>query len=493
MHAHRKSLAVAAAATTALALLTMPASGAPNPNNPAKMAKAVKVANVMGHLAELQEIADANDGNRGAGTSGHDASAVYVEDTLEAAGYDTERQWFDFFYFEVVSSNLTAGGAEVPQNVMSYSPSTPAGGITAALAAPAVATGCEASDFAGVDMAGKIAVISRGTCAFAVKSNNAQAAGAAAAVIYNNADGELNGTLGGPGDYIPTTGTTQADGQALLEQSSATLDIQTISEQQRTFNVLAETDKGRDDNVVMLGAHLDSVHDGPGINDNGSGSAAILETAVQLAEANKLNNKVRFAWWGAEELGLLGSEHYVADLQANDPAALKDIATYLNFDMVGSPNHIIGVYDADQSTYEADVDVPKGSAETEDVLTEWFDSRQQPWVDTPFSGRSDYAAFIDAGVPASGLFTGADGVKTPEEVELFGGTAGIIYDPNYHTPGDDLSNVNVEALDIMSDAIAAATISLAQDTSAINGKRSKGKSGKPRGDVVIEGVLHKAA
>jgi Zn-dependent M28 family amino/carboxypeptidase len=229
----------------------------------------------------------------------------------------------------------------------------------------------------------------------------------------------------------------------------------------------------------MLGAHLDSVQSGPGINDNGSGSATILEVAVQLSKANKLNNEVRFAWWGAEELGLLGSTHYVEDLAANNPAGLGKIATYLNFDMVGSPNYIIGVYDADQSTYPAPVEVPGGSVETEAVLTDYFDGIGQPWVDTAFSGRSDYQAFINHGVPASGLFTGGDGTKTPEEVEMFGGTAGITYDPNYHTPRDDLSNVNVTAIDIMSDAIAHATITLAQNTSAINGKRSAGKSGKP--------------
>ena len=496
MHSHRRVLAAAAAATMAATVLTTtPAAGAPNPNTPEKMAKAVKITAVMDHLEEFQAIADAHDGNRGAGTSGYDASGAYVEEQLEKAGYDTERQYFDFSYFEVVSSSLTAGGVEVAQSVMSYSPSTPVGGVSAALVSPGVVTGCDVSDWSGVDATGKIALISRGTCSFAQKSVTAKAAGAAAAIIYNNAPGALNGTLGGPGDYVPTTGVTQADGQALLGQTSATLDIQTVSEERRTFNLIAETDGGRDDSVVMLGAHLDGVHDGAGINDNGTGSAAILETAIQLADANKLNNKVRFAWWGAEELGLLGSEHYVADLQANDPAALDDIATYLNFDMVGSPNHIIGVYDANQSTYPADVDVPAGSAETESVLTDWFDSQTQPWVDTPFSGRSDYAAFIDAGVPSSGLFTGGDGVKTEEQADLFGGTAGITYDPNYHTPADDISNVNPEALDVMSDAIAAAAISLAQDTSAINGKRSAGKSGNthPSEDVVIEGVLRKAS
>ena len=201
-----------------------------------------------------------------------------------------------------------------------------------------------------------------------------------------------------------------------------------------SFNVIAETKQGRDDNVVMLGAHLDGVEEGPGINDNGTGSATILEVAVQLAKGNiRHDNTVRFAWWGAEELGLIGSTAYVDEL-ATQEGELDRIATYLNYDMVGSPNYIIGVYDADQSTYPAPVDVPEGSEATEDVLTDWFDSIGQPWVDTEFSGRSDYQAFILNGVPASGLFTGADDVKTDEEVALFGGTAGITHDPTTTRP-----------------------------------------------------------
>ena len=110
---------------------------------------------------------------------------------------------------------------------------------------------------------------------------------------------------------------------------------------------------------------------------------------------------------------------------------------------------------------------------------DYFDGINQPWVDTEFSGRSDYSAFIANGVPASGLFTGADGTKTAEEVEMFGGTEGVTYDPNYHTAKDDITNINREALDIMSDAVGYATMSLALDTRAVNGKRSAGKSGKP--------------
>jgi Zn-dependent M28 family amino/carboxypeptidase len=466
-----------------------PAIGA-NPNNSKKLRQAVTAEAVMGHLQELQDIATANGGNRAAGEPGYEATARYVEGVLQAAGYDTTRQYFAFTY------QAPAVLEQVSPDASTYEtgPFTGSGGGDVTNTVQAVdlnltgdrqnSSGCEAADFAGF-VPGNIALVQRGTCPFSDKAVNAAAAGASAVIVFNQGSapdrmGLINGTLGDVTVDIPVVGATFAAGADLADPAGTVAHVHVRQpETRQTFNVLAETKTGRADNVVMLGAHLDSVQSGPGINDNGSGSATILEVAVQLSKANKLNNKVRFAWWGAEELGLLGSTHYVEDLAANDSAALDRIATYLNFDMVGSPNYVIGVYDADESTYPAPVDVPAGSIETEAVLTDYFDGVGQPWVDAQFSGRSDYQAFINHGVPASGLFTGGDGTKTPEEVALFGGTAGITYDPNYHTPRDDLSNVNVTAIDIMSDAIAHATITLAQDTSAINGKRSAGKSGKP--------------
>lgn len=479
------ALSIATAFGVAASLAT-PAV-AENPNNSAKMRKAVTVEATMAHLQAFQDIADTH-GNRAAGSPGYEASGEYVEQTLQAAGYQTERQYFTFTYQETLEEQLTEvspTARDLEHAPMSYTPNTPEGGVTSEIAVPTVATGCDASEYAGADVAGKIVLVSRGVCAFGDKSLAAAEAGAAAAVVYNNEEGALNGTLGEPSDaYVPTTGIAQADGQALLAELAEgpvtlTFNLQQLVEERETFNVIAETSSGRADNVVMLGAHLDGVQEGPGINDNGSGSAAILETAVQLAKVNKLNNKVRFAFWSAEELGLVGSTHYVNDLVANNPAELDNIATYLNFDMVASPNYVIGVYDADQSTYPAPVEVPEGSIESEAIFTDYFDGIGQPWVDTEFSGRSDYQAFIENGVAATGLFTGADDVKTEEQVEMFGGTAGIIQDPNYHSPGDDISNINEVALDINLDAIAHATITLAYDTSMINGKTSPGKSGKP--------------
>ncbi|MCC2334045.1 M20/M25/M40 family metallo-hydrolase [Cellulomonas wangsupingiae] len=450
-------------------------------------ARQVTTRGVWRHLEELQRIADRNDGNRAALTAGYEASARYVERTLQRAGYTTTRDPFTFGFEVVDAASLTLGTGEAYEvDQMLYAPSTAEGGVTAPGAVPTDTTGCTADSWAGVEVTGAIAVVSRGVCSFGEKAVAAEAAGAVGVVVYNNVEEMLFGTLGAEGlVQVPVAGMGMADGQAVVAAIAAggatlTLDTRFHTEEQESFNVIAETRTGRDDNVVMLGAHLDGVEEGPGINDNGTGSAVLLEVAVQLAKQKKHNNTVRFAWWGAEELGLIGSTAYVDEL-ATQEGELDRIATYLNFDMVGSPNYIIGVYDADQSTYEAPVVVPPGSAETEDVLTGYFDAVGQPWVDTEFSGRSDYQAFIENGVPASGLFTGADDIKTEEEVALFGGTAGIRHDPNYHTVADDLSNVSREAIGIMAPAVAFATASLANDTSAINGVSGPGDQGHHHG------------
>ncbi|SKA99061.1 PA domain-containing protein [Agreia bicolorata] len=441
-------------------------------------ADTVTVDAIMERLADLQAIADApgNGGNRSAGSPGYEASGQYVEAVLAEAGYTTSRQVFDVTTQTIESQSVTVGGEILtPEQAipMAYTPGTTP--ITFDAIVPAVSTGCTADDWAGVDATDRIAVVSRGVCSFAEKSVAAAGAGARALLVYNSEPGPLNGTFGEVVDgTVPSFGIEADRGAALvtaigagavsisvaLEQTTATVS---------TFNVIAETATGRADNVVMLGSHLDSVPEGPGINDNGSGSATLLEVAVQLAKQGELNNKVRFAWWGAEELGLVGSTHYVDDLVENDPAALDRIATYLNFDMVGSPNYIIGTYDADESSVPANVEIPAGSIETEDVFENYFTSIGQPFVGTSFDGRSDYQAFIDNGIPASGLFTGADDVKTEEEAALFGGIVGETLDQNYHQAGDNLENINEEALGIMSKAIAFATASLANDTVLING------------------------
>ena len=243
-----------------------------------------------------------------------------------------------------------------------------------------------------------------------------------------------------------------------------------------TSNVIAETPEGDPDDVIVVGAHLDSVGSGPGINDNGSGSAAILEIAEQLRKV-KPRNKIRFIWFGAEEHGLLGSEHYVDSLPESER---EKIVAMLNFDMIGSPNFVRFVYDGDLSdSAPPECGAPAGSAEIEQLFNDYFAGEGLAFEPTEFSGRSDYGPFLCAGIPAGGLFTGAEELKTAEQAEIYGGTAGEPYDPCYHLGCDDIDNLNLEALDQMSDAATHATITLAQtkrlfESTAVSGATGSG-------------------
>ncbi|CRK56677.1 Aminopeptidase Y (Arg, Lys, Leu preference) [Alloactinosynnema sp. L-07] len=236
--------------------------------------------------------------------------------------------------------------------------------------------------------------------------------------------------------------------------------VQSFTYDSRTgYNLIADWPGGDPENVLVVGAHLDSVAEGPGINDNGSGSAAILEVARQVAQSGLVPTKhLRFAWWGAEEVGLRGSNHYVSSLSA---AELAKIDGYFNFDMVGSTNGGYFVYDGDNSDGVGAGPGPAGSAELESVLQNYFSSIGVTTRGTDFTGRSDYGPFIAKGIPAGGTFTGAEGTKTSSEANLWGGTAGQAYDPCYHRSCDTTNNIANVMLDRNADAIAHAVWTVA--------------------------------
>ncbi|MGH8824736.1 MAG: M28 family peptidase [Jiangellaceae bacterium] len=460
-----------------------------------KLLECVTLEGVREHQEQFQKIADSNDdpfypGSRVAGTQGYADSVEYVAGLLEAAGYEVTLDEFEFqFVFPALLHQLTPVDAEYATGAYT---GTGDGDVTGSvipvdinLAPPRdpVTSGCEAADFAGLDFSGDndIALIQRGTCAFADKALNAEAAGAEAVIIFNQGntpdrEALIVGTLGGTNVVgIPVVGASFADGEALA-QAGSTARVRVLPSEIRTdVNVIAELPGTNDDNVVMAGAHLDSVGAGPGINDNGSGSAAILETALMMAKLNP-ENTLRFAWWGAEESGLIGSTAYVDGLSQ---AERDRIALYLNYDMVGSPNYIFMVYDADESTFEAPVPVPAGSVAIEDLYESYYTLVDEPYDDTEFSGRSDYQAFIEAGIPSGGLFTGAEVVKTPEQVAIWGGMAGEQFDPCYHEVCDTFGNVALHALDVNSDLIAFAQLTFAYSTESVNGVPGQRIPGPP--------------
>jgi len=265
---------------------------------------------------------------------------------------------------------------------------------------------------------------------------------------------------------------TKADGARLRsETGTATVIADAGVETLKTRNVIAQTKTGSTDNVVMVGAHLDSVQAGPGINDNGTGVATILETALQMGPSPEVANTVRFGFWGGEEEGLFGSNDYVESL---DVEALKDIALYLNFDMMASPNTCFFTSDADQSLppdTEATADqlIPEGSPGIERTLVDTIERAGKTPHDLPFDGRSDYDGFTRAGIPAGNFDTGADNIKTPEQVKLWGGTAGQPCDPNYHTANDTIENINRDALALNGGVIGYLVGLYAQDEGGHNG------------------------
>jgi Zn-dependent M28 family amino/carboxypeptidase len=292
-------------------------------------------------------------------------------------------------------------------------------------------------------------------------------------IVANNVDEEhMGATLGEATDVkIPAVGVTKADGARLRAQPGLTrIMVEANTKTVNARNVIAQTKTGSTQDVVVVGAHLDSVPDGPGINDNGSGVAAILETATQLGSTPEVKNAVRFAFWGAEELGTVGSKKYIESLNVEQ---LKDIALYLNFDMIGSPNPGYFTYDGDQSTApdrnRSVPRVPEGSPGIERTLVAYLKSAGKTAQDTSFDGRSDYDGFTMAGIPAGGLFSGAEENKTEDQQKLWGGTANAPFDPNYHKSTDTLEHVDRDCLGIQGGGVAFSVGFYAQDISGRNG------------------------
>jgi Zn-dependent M28 family amino/carboxypeptidase len=480
-----------------------------------ELRKEISSRRMFRHLEAFQQIADDTGGHRASGFEGYGASVQYVLTQLRAAGYTPRTQVFNFVTFQEIADPVLrqvapAPGKEYTQDeflTMNYSASgdtgvrniVPVDLTLSPVPAQRVSTsGCEAGDFAGFP-ADAIALMQRGSCPFALKATNAQAAGASGAIIFNSGtpgnEGVVAGTLGetaqdgqpAPPDVtIPVVGISYAEGDRLANQTAPTGQIIVTAESDRrtSANVLADTRSGDPDNVTIVGSHLDSVPEGPGINDNGSGSAFNLELAIRMAkERIRPENRVRFAWWGADESGLVGATRYVA---AITDAEFAQIAANLNFDMLASPNHAKFVYDGDFSHTPPPATAPNvnpGAAYIERRFLDYFDSQDIETEPTAFDGRSDYKPFQDNGIAAGGLFSGAEVAKSPAQVLKWGGTAGLAFDPNYHQAGDDIDNLDLDGYEDLADGGAHLLATLAEDRNlreSLAGGASAAKASKAR-------------
>ncbi|TVY55891.1 Aminopeptidase Y [Lachnellula cervina] len=412
----------------------------------------LKRANKLFEIAQ-RGVEEYNHPTRVIGSDGHVGTLDYIYSTIAELGdyYELSNQSFEAVVGNIFESRLVLGDGE-PKSAtpMSLTPPTKNKDAVFGPLVLVANEGCDASDYPS-NTTGSIALIKRGVCAFGDKSAAAGKAGAIAAVVYNSEKGSLSGTLGEPSKYhVATFGLSNEDAQQFLKKlqdgklipSSAYID--SIVHKAPTTNIIAQTKGGDQDNCVMLGGHSDSVAEGPGINDDGSGSISLLEVATHLVNYS-VQNCVRFAWWAGEEEGLLGSDYYVSQLSEKENLKIR---LFMDYDMMASPNYAYQVYNATNALN------PTGSEELRDLYIDFYKSHNQNYTFIPFDGRSDYDAFIRNGIPGGGIATGAEGIKTKAEVEMFGGSAGQWYDPCYHQLCDTVDNCNLDAWEINTKLIA---------------------------------------
>ncbi|MEB4208495.1 M28 family peptidase [Mycobacterium sp. 94-17] len=441
------------------------------------LATKVTADGMLGHLHALQNIANANGGNRADGTPGFGASVDYVAKALRDKGFDVQTPQFDRLY--TVSSgkpSLTIAGRTYPVDQASLLVQTPPGGLTGLPVRPVQPSGCRAGDYPAAVPKGAIAVVDDAQCSVVDKQNSAVAKGAGALIVLSSPTGRgAPPTLFTTGYFKQLTvpvAVLGASGAAALTGTTApvrlVLDAQNVKITSR--NVVAQTKTGSSHDVVVVGAHLDGSRAGPGINDDGSGVAAVLETALQLGPLAPVNNAVRFVFWGADEDGLNGVMDYVFGM---DRDQLNDIALYLNFTMLGSPNAGFFTDDGDQSgppgAAISAADVPEGSAGIERTLAGYLNLAGKRAADMPLDTRADYHPFMVAGVPVGGMTTGASQLKTPVQARLWGGQAGVAFDPNFQSPRDTVDNINRDALAVMGSGVGFAVGSYGGSIGGVNG------------------------
>jgi peptidase M28-like protein/PA domain-containing protein len=449
-HAHLRRIA---ALSTVLAVAV--AAGIAAPAQAAtsglgeRLARAVTGPDTYRHLQAFQRIADANGGNRAVGTPGTGASEAYVLRTLTAAGYHPVTQDVPYTRFAVSAehTSVVTPAKTLRTLLMDESPSL-RGASAPIVRGPE--TGCQAGDYDGLDVRGAVVLLARASCGYTQQVMVAGQVGARAVVLYlvtpSPDDVWRLHWFGTSPPPIPLASIPQSQAEWMAEQLAEhplTLRLDWQGEDVRgvTHNVIAETRGGSRDQVVVSGAHLDSVSDGPGLNDNGSSAAALLQIAVELAPLQyAVRNQVRFVWWGAEELVDVGSDYYVAHLTAGQKQA---ILVYFNGEMIASPNFVRFVM--------------RGPGVLSEPFAEYYTAHHLAFelVGSDAVG-SDHEPFAAAGITVGGILGGAMGVKTAAEAATYGGTAGQMYDPCYHQPCDTLANLNQVALDQGARAMAYA-------------------------------------
>lgn len=455
-------------AAAGVVLLLASCAPASDPAPVGDLADKVTTDGIYEHLNQLSDIANANGGSRSVGTPGYEATVDYLSDILEGSGFDVVTPEFEWLKMgDRGNPTLLVAGRRYRVEQASPLASTPQGGLSGLSLRPRKPSGCAAGDYGNVR--GALAIVDDEDCSVVTKQNAAVANGAVGLLVVS-----AGGTEGlfEPGYYQKLTlpvAVIGSDVDAALRRTNAPVRLTLDGESSvaKSRNIIVQTKTGDTGNVVVAGAHLDSAVKSPGINDNGTGVAALLATASALGAEPNVSNAVRFTFWGSETLGAAGK--YVTGLTDEQR---DDIALYLNADMLGSQNAGFFTYDGDQSQVEAD-SIPEGSAGIERTLAGYLNLAGVRPADTPMGTTGDHIPFLRAGVPVGGVTTGSSQEKTAVQARIWGGRAGVPFDPNYRTPRDDIDNVDHRTLSIMGPAMAFAIGTYAQSIEGVNGVPSR--------------------
>ncbi|QRW24512.1 Peptidase family M28 protein [Rhizoctonia solani] len=429
----------------------------------------ITIEGLLTHAKKWQEFASSANGSRSFESEGYKLSANYVYDLAKQSGYKVTRQTVEFPRSKIHSQELKIndqvfGPGEVL--ALTYSPSTPKEGITAGLALVLdepdtfLGSGCHRDDYDGLDVRRAIVFMSANGCSLANKVAVAKRARALGVVIYND---------------IPGQGPFQGQISPNASESLPTVMIgfdaaQSFVKKLRASEFPDRTPWGDQNNVIHIGANLDSSTASPGVNDNGSGSAAIAELLVQLAKFKPSKNAVRFSWWTNGKTGSIGSEHYVKSLSK---AEKKKTALYIDVNTIASPNYIYGIYDGCNASEYNTVTPPPGSSALQKLFQEDFESKALPWTNFAFNTSSDYNAFLKAGIPVGGLSTGTTGFKSEVQVAKFGGQFDVVLtNASNGLVSDNIDNLSKDALLVNARSIAHVIATTAQSTNGIDAEKA---------------------
>ncbi|OTB08015.1 hypothetical protein M426DRAFT_8223 [Hypoxylon sp. CI-4A] len=400
----------------------------------------VNPTSLLYHLKQLETISYLSEGaGRVVGTLGHEQTVEYIEKYLHGLGYYTEFQPVTSTSQLVSSAILSVNGqTDFHVEPMTWSPS---GSFSDRPLVRIDRGGCHENDYPQ-DTLGAVVLVTDGKCSFSQKSIAAGQAGASALLLSETT--QLRPSLDEWNiHHIPSARIPHEEAQDILDHSRS-LWIDTL-----TIQTAYQREYGNESDTLLVGTHTDSANSSAGINDSGSGIASLLEVGAQLARFNT-NSRVKFAFWTGGDAGSTGSRHYVKNAFKEE---LEKIRLYVDVNMVGSLNGALMIYDAN-STVAPRAARHSGSSHAETTLAQGFKAQGIPFTTTKISGRSDYAPFLNRSIPIAGLFSGANGFKTPDEASLFGGEARLPYDPNYRLPSDDMGNINMTILSLNTRALA---------------------------------------